>query len=241
VSAGRRALITGATSQIGRSIARALATDGYQLLLTGRRADVLSTLASELNAKWVAGDLTTPALREQLASGPAFHALVHSAGHTFTYARHHDFAAADEAALHEVDYRAGAALARLLVPGMMKQRAGRFVFIGSLAATFAGGGSTPYAATKAAVEGLSRGLATDYGRFGITSNVVALGVIETERTALRMTDERRRAFAAATSLRRIGQPTDVAGPVRFLCSDEAAYITGTTLVVSGGLHLNQGW
>lgn len=239
----RRALVTGATSHIGRAIAEALARDGYTLVLTGRRAEVLERIAAPLGATHRAGDLADPAFRASLVDDdPAgFDTFVHTAGHAFTYARHHAFAPEDETAIWAVDFDAASDLVRRAVPAMVKKRRGRIVFVGSLAATFGGGGSAPYAAAKAALEGLSRGLATDYGRFGVTCNVVAPGVIESERIGMRLDDAGRTKLASATSLRRLGTPADIAGPVRFLCSDEASYITGTTLVVSGGLHLNQWW
>lgn len=239
----RRALVTGATSQIGRAIAEALVRDGYAVVLTGRRGDVLEEVAASMGATHRAGDLADPAFRASLVDDDAegFDTFVHTAGHAFTYARHHVFAPEDEAAIWAVDFGAASDLARRVVPAMVKKRRGRIVFVGSLAATFGGGGSAPYAAAKAALEGLARGLATDYGRFGVTCNVVAPGVIESERIAMRLDDVGRKKLARATSLRRLGTPADIAGPVRFLCSDEASYITGTTLVVSGGLHLNQWW
>ena len=237
----RKALVTGATSSIGAAVAKALADEGYDLVLTGRRAEELAHVALPLGAAHMTGDLARTEFRQTLTSAHDFDAFVHVAGHAFGYARYHEFDAADEAAIWAIDYGAAADLARRVVPHMMKRRRGRIVLIGSLAATLGGGGAVAYAAAKAALEGLARGLATDYGRFGITSNVIVPGVIATERIARRRDADGQRKLAQATSLRRLGTPEEIAGPVRFLCSDDAAYITGTTLVVSGGLHLNQAW
>jgi 3-oxoacyl-[acyl-carrier protein] reductase len=236
----RRALVTGATSSIGAAIAHALAPD-HALVLVGRRAETLDAVGAPLGAACRVGDLTDPAFRASLVDDEGYDAFVHVAGHAFTYARHHTFSKDDEASVWGVDFDAASDLAARVVVGMMQRRRGRIVLIGSLAATYAGGGSAHYAAAKAALEGLSRGLATDYGRFHITSNVVAPGVIETERIARRIDEAKRQKIVQATSLKRIGTPNDVAAPVKFLCSDDASYITGTTLVVSGGLHLNAWW
>lgn len=237
----RRALITGATSSIGIAVAEALRESGHELVLTARRAEPLEVLARRLGATGLAGDLADSSHRRGLVDERGFDVLVHVAGHKFAYARLHEFDAADEASIWAVDFEAASDLCKRVLPGMAKRRFGRIVLVGSMAATFGGGGSVPYCAAKAALEGLARGLATDYGRFGVTSNVVAPGVVQTERIASRLDDEGRRKLANATSLRRLGTPRDVAGPVRFLCSDDAAYVTGTTLIVSGGLHLNQAW
>lgn len=241
MSVAPRTLVTGATSAIGSAIARALAADGHDLRLTGRSEARLQALAEELSAEVVPVDLADPTARGLLVDARGFDCFVHVAGHAFAYARHHAYGAAEEEALFAVDYLAASDLARRVLPAMMRRRRGRLVFIGSLAASMGGGGAAPYAAAKAALEGLARGLATDYGRFGITSNVVAPGVIESDRIAQRVDDEGRRKLEAAVCLKRLGRPAEVAGPVRFLCSDEASYVTGTTLVVSGGLHLNQLW
>ncbi|MFO0746208.1 MAG: SDR family oxidoreductase [Myxococcota bacterium] len=239
----RSALVTGASSGIGRAIVQALAADGLVVTATGRdEAQLL-----DLPAHAVAGDLTKltdPAdgwLDRLAPPGARCDVLVHAAGHRFVYERFAAFDPRDAARLQAVDVDAFALLVQRLLPGMMARRAGRIVAVTSLAATLGGAGAAPYAQAKAALEGLVRGLATDVGRFGITVNAVAPGFVLTPRMEARTDPDRRQRLAAATSLKRLATPVDVAGPVRFLCSAEAAYITGHTLVVDGGAHLANVW
>jgi NAD(P)-dependent dehydrogenase (short-subunit alcohol dehydrogenase family) len=253
MTARPHALVTGATSDLGSAIARALAPD-WSLTLTGRDGARLTAIATELGADAVPGDLADPAFRAALTAGvrdghgPPGHAghagirgFVHAASHRFDYQRFHAVAPDDAAAQRALDFDAPIALLTALVPEMMANRHGRIVLVSSLAAQVAGDGATLYTAHKAGLEGLVRGLAVEYGRFGVTANAVAPGPIETSRLALRTTPESRARLVAATAVRRLARPEDVAGAVAFLMSPAAAYITGITLPVTGGLHLHTRW
>jgi gluconate 5-dehydrogenase len=236
----RHALVTGASSDLGLAIARALAPE-WSLTLTGRDTARLQAVADELGAEALPGDLADPDFRADLARRHAFQGLVHAASHRFDYQRFHLVAARDAELQQALDHDAPIDLARRLVPEMMAARFGRIVLVSSLAAHVAGQGATLYAAHKAGLEGLVRGLAVEYGRFGVTANAVTPGFIATRRLEARTTSESRQRLAALTAVKRIAEPREVACAVAFLMSPEASYVTGIALPVTGGLHLNTSW
>lgn len=237
------ALITGASSDLGHAIATALAADGWSLTLTGRERARLDAIAAELGAHVHAGDLADPTFRAALMTGSAtpFTGLVHAASHRFVYQRFDRIDAADAAAQQALDHDAPIDLVTRALPDMMAARHGRIVLVSSLAAQVGGQGASLYAAHKAGLEGLVRGLAVEYGRFGITANAVAPGLIATSRLTARTTPEALARLVAATTVKRLAKPAEVAAAIAFLMSPAAAYITGITLPVTGGLHLNTAW
>ncbi|HPQ16077.1 MAG TPA: SDR family oxidoreductase, partial [Bryobacteraceae bacterium] len=123
-----------------------------------------------------------------------------------------------------------------VIPGMMKARWGRIINIASVVGQSGNPGQANYVASKAGIIGLTKTLAQELGSRNITVNAVAPGFIETDMTA-RLTEEQRAAMLAKVPLKRGGQPQDVANAVKFLASDDAAYITGHVLAVNGGMYM----
>ena len=242
--AGRLALITGANGAIGRACAEAFVAEGAKVRLSGRDAATLASAALALGpaATYVAGDLRDAKTLDALVpDGDEPDIVVHAAGHRFAYGKlHAEEDDADARALHDVDFVAFVQIARRSAPAMMARRFGRFVAVTSLHASVGGLATARYAATKAALEGVVRALAVDYGRFGITANAVAPGVTATERLAARTGGDTGE-LAARTSVKKVATPAEIAAPIVFLCSPRASYVTGATLAVTGGLHLSNTW
>jgi 3-oxoacyl-[acyl-carrier protein] reductase len=127
-------------------------------------------------------------------------------------------------------------MCRAAARGMMKRRSGAIVNISSVVGLHGNPGQTNYAASKAGIIGFTKALARELGTRGVRANVVAPGYVETRLTEV-ISDEMRQLMLTNTPLGRLGTPEDVAGAVRFLCSDEAAFITGEVLLVDGGLGM----
>ncbi len=127
-------------------------------------------------------------------------------------------------------------MSKACVRGMMKNRHGRIISVSSVVGALGNAGQTNYAAAKAGIEGFSRALAREVASRGITVNVVAPGFIDTDMTRA-LNDEQRAALAAQIPVARLGLPEDIAAAVAFLASSEAAYITGQTLHVNGGMYM----
>jgi 3-oxoacyl-[acyl-carrier protein] reductase len=125
---------------------------------------------------------------------------------------------------------------RAVTRGMMKKRAGSIVNVSSIVGVHGNWGQTNYGASKAGIIGLTKSLARELGSRGVRANVVAPGYVNTRLTEV-LPEEAQQAMLANTPLGRLGDPEDIAGAVRFLCSDEAAFITGEVLLVDGGLGM----
>ena len=237
---GKIALVTGASSGIGIGIAEALHKQGATVVLTGRREAELSAVAAQLGerAHVIAADLADPAapaaLVEQVeAAHGKLDILVNNAGFT------RDMLALrmgdeDWNAVLEVDLNAPFRLARAALRGMMKRRSGRIVSIASIVGTTGNAGQANYAAAKAGLVGMSKSLAQEVAPRGVTINVVAPGFIATPMTD-KLGDTIKAAMMARIPLARMGEAKDVAAAVVYLASDEAAWVTGTTIHVNGGM------
>ncbi len=239
---GRAALVTGASGGLGAAIARTLHAQGAAVALSGTRREALDALVAELGERAHAcpADLRDAGAAEALVAaaeatcGP-LHVLVNNAGLTrdMLALRMKDD---DWDAVLDVDLSAPFRLARAALRGMLKRRAGRIIGISSIVGATGNPGQANYAAAKAGLVGMSKALAQEVGSRGITVNVVAPGFIETPMTDALTADQRGK-LTAAIPLGRMGQPGDVAAAVLYLASDEAAWITGATLHVNGGMAM----
>ncbi len=136
----------------------------------------------------------------------------------------------------DVDLAAPFRLARAALRGMLRRRAGRIIGIGSVVGTTGNPGQANYAAAKAGLVGMSKALAQEVGSRGITVNVVAPGFVETAMTDA-LAPEQKARLLGAIPLGRMGRPADIAAAVAWLASDEAAWVTGTTVHVNGGMAM----
>lgn len=237
---GRTALVTGGGGGIGRAICADLAALGAQVIVADLDEGAAQSVAKELEgARAVRVDLADDGDVERfLGEVGAADVLVHNAGISIVQ----PFVDSDPAAwdlMWRVNLRAPMLLTRALLPGMLERGWGRLVFISSDGARAGSGGEGAYAATKAGLFGLAKCLAREAARGGVTSNVVCPGPTDTPmvRSVARDHPELLDKLARQIPLRRIGRPDDVAGLVAFLCTDRAAYITGQTVSVSGGITM----
>jgi 3-oxoacyl-[acyl-carrier protein] reductase len=239
---GRPALVTGASGGIGAAIARALHGQGAVVALSGTRRDALEALAAELGerAHVCPADLRDPAAADALvaaaeASCGPLHILVNNAGLTrdMLALRMKD---EDWSAVIDVDLSAPFRLSRAALKGMLRRRAGRIIQIGSVVGSTGNPGQANYAAAKAGLVGMTKALAQEVGSRGITVNVVAPGFVETAMTSV-LNEAQKSRLMDEIPLGRIGVPADIAAAVVYLASDEAAWVTGTTLHVNGGIAM----
>ena len=239
---GKRALVTGASGGIGGAIARALHAKGAALALSGTKKDALDALAHELGGRTVAlaanlGDCT--AIDELIAQSEqglgGIDILVNNAGLTRDglAVRMSD---EDWQTVIDVNLTAPFRLARACLRGMMKRRFGRIISITSVVGAMGNPGQANYAASKAGLVGMSKSLAGEVASRGITVNCVAPGFVTSAMTD-KLTSEQRERMLANIPVGRFGAGEDVAGCVVFLASDEAAYVTGQTLHVNGGMAM----
>jgi 3-oxoacyl-[acyl-carrier protein] reductase len=239
---GRTALVTGASGGLGGAIARALHKQGAIVALSGTRREALENLAAELNERThvLPCDLSDPAAVEALvpaaeAAMGALDILVNNAGVTRDnlFMRMKD---AEWDAVIAVNLTAGFRLARASLKGMMKRRHGRIVGITSVVGVTGNPGQGNYAAAKAGMIGMSKALAQEVASRGITVNCVAPGFIASPMTEA-LNDKQREAVLANVPMAKLGVGEDVAAAVVYLASAEAAYVTGQTLHVNGGMAM----
>jgi len=239
---GKRALVTGASGGIGAAIARALHAQGAEIGLSGTRESALAELAGALGGRChiLPANLSDAAAAERLIKGAEaamgqVDILVNNAGLTRDglAVRMKD---EDWQAVLDVNLTAGFRLARSCLRGMMKRRWGRIIGITSIVGVTGNAGQANYAASKAGMIGMSKALAQEVASRAITVNCVAPGFIDTAMTEALSPDQRQR-LTASVPAGRLGSPQDVAGCVVFLASEEAAYVTGQTLHVNGGMAM----
>ena len=238
---GRRALVAGASSGIGAACAVALAEQGAQVWLVARREPELQAMVAEMRAEGFDAqalplDITDIAATDSaLAALPAFDVLVNSAG-TARHSPATETTVQDFDAASDLNFRAAYFLTRTVAKRLLAEgKPGSLINITSQRAHVGGPDRAVYAATKHAVEGMTKSMAIEWGPHGIRVNTIAPTFIRTPLTAPTFANPERAAWIASKiKLNRVGEVTDIMGAVAFLASDAAALITGTSLIVDGG-------
>src|SRR6059058_855475 len=237
---GQAALVTGASGGIGGAIARALHRHGATVALAGTRTAALDALAAQLGDRThvLTADLADPDAADKLARDAEaamgkLDILVNNAGITRDNLalRMKD---EDWQAVLDVNLTAAFRLTRAALRGMVRRRHGRIISIASVVGLTGNPGQANYAAAKAAMVGMTKSIAAEVATRGITVNCIAPGMIATAMTE-RLTDEQRARMAALIPMGRFGAAPDVAAAAVYLASAEAAYLTGHTLHVNGGM------
>jgi len=235
--AGRRALVTGGSRGIGAAIARQLAAAGAQVVIGfNSGADEAAALAAEIGGLALQANVSSAADAARLVEEARdLDILVNNAGLTrdglLARMSDEDWQTVIDTNLSSVFYTC-----RAVARPMMKKRAGAIVNVSSIVGIHGNWGQTNYAASKAGIIGFTKSLARELGSRGVRANVVAPGYVQTRLTDV-LPDDAKQAMLTATPLGRLGEPADIAGAVRFLCSDEASFITGEVLLVDGGLGM----
>jgi 3-oxoacyl-[acyl-carrier protein] reductase len=239
---GKTALVTGASGGIGGAVARAFHRQGATVAISGTRRDALQELAGELAdrvhvlpcnlADKEEVELLVPNSEQAMGR---LDILVANAGITkdnlLVQLRDEDW---DEVVA--LNLTAAFRLARAAVRGMMRRRFGRIIGISSVVGVTGNPGQANYTATKAGVIGMMKSIAAEYARRGVTANAIAPGFIATAMTD-KLNDKQREAILARVPAGRLGTGADVAAAAVFLASEEAAYVTGQTLHVNGGMAM----
>ncbi len=240
---GEIALVSGASRGIGAAIAERLAQDGARVIGTATTAQGAARISEQLAGRGGRGavlDVVKPESVAELfadidSKEGAVSILCNNAGITrdtlLLRMKEEDWDAVLDANLASV-FR----LSKAVLRGMMKARKGRIVSITSVVGVTGNPGQANYAAAKAGIIGFTKSLAREVGSRGITVNAIAPGFIDTDMTRA-LADTQREQLNAQIPLGRLGQPADVAAAVAFLCSPHAAYITGETLHVNGGMYM----
>jgi len=242
---GRTALVTGASQGIGRACALALASAGARVALAARNEAKLAEVAAEIAASGgtaqvfaidiASEDSIKAGAKAAISHFGSIEILVNNAGITRDGLMLR-MKRADWDAVLSTNLTGTFLLTQALLSPMLKARWGRIINITSVVGETGQAGQANYAASKAGLIGLTKSLARELASRGITSNAVAPGFIETAMTAV-LDEKQREAMLTQIPLARAGTDQDVANAVRFLASDEAAYITGHVLDVNGGMYM----
>jgi 3-oxoacyl-[acyl-carrier protein] reductase len=234
---GKRALVTGASKGIGRAIAQELARAGAHVVVGYRSGkDEGEALASEIGGSAVQADVSSPEDAKRLVDEAGdIDVLVNNAGLTrdglLARMSDDDWRTVIDTNLSSVFYTC-----RAVTRPMMKKRGGSIVNISSVVGVHGNWGQTNYAASKAGIIGFTKSLARELGSRNTPANAVAPGYVKTALTEV-LPEEATAAMIQNTPLGRVAEPEEIAGAVRFLASDAAAFITGEVLLVDGGLGM----
>jgi 2-hydroxycyclohexanecarboxyl-CoA dehydrogenase len=239
---GRRALVTGGASGIGAAISRRLAAEAAEVVITDVNEEGAREVAAEIGAEAAALDVTDAAAAARVveSAGP-FEVLVNNAG-TDDFAFFTDMTPERWRRLLAINLEGVFACTHAVLPAMQEAGYGRIVSIASEAGRVGSKGSAVYSAAKGGVIAFTKTIARENARFGITANAIAPGPIDTPllnaaRTLGDVGERIIETMRQATQMRRLGKPEEVAAVVAFLASDDASYVTGETLGVSGGLGM----
>ena len=239
---GKTALVTGATGAIGSGIARALHAQGATVAISGTRRDVLDGLAGELKdrvhvlpcdlADKAAVEALVPSAEEKMSK---LDILVANAG---VNADNLFVSLTDEAwdKVIAVNLTATFRLTRAALKNMMRRRFGRVIGISSIVGHTGNPGQGNYSASKAGLAGMMKSVAAEYAKRNVTANCIAPGIIASAMIN-RLNDKQREAIMARVPAGRLGTPADIAAAAVYLASDEAAYVTGQTIHVNGGMAM----
>ena len=239
---GKVVLITGATGGIGKSIARKMREKGAKLILSGTRQDVLNNIVSEFGneAKGIVTDLNDKDDIISLADEAEkcfgqIDVLINNAGVTADnlFMRMKD---EDWEKVININLTAAMRLTRQVIRGMIKKRFGRVIFISSVVGYTGNAGQTNYSASKSALVGLTKSLALEVASRGITCNLIAPGFISTPMTE-KLSDDQKNNIVKNIPVNRLGMPDDISNACVYLASDEASFITGSTLHINGGMSM----
>lgn len=237
----KTALVTGGNRGIGKVIATTLRHAGADVMISGSNEGALKEAALEIGASFAAADLSSKDGAEKLAAAAlekfpdGIDIVVNNAGFSNDSLLLRQSPEQLEKVM-QINFNSAVSISRGLLQKMMKKRNGRIINITSVVAHMGNSGQTAYVSSKAALTGFTKALAKEVARRGVTVNAVAPGFIETDMTA-RLPEKVVTEYKAAVPGGNFGTPQNVADAVRFLASDEAAYMTGTTLHVNGGLYL----
>jgi len=236
VAGGRqRALVTGATSGMGRAIAQRLASDGFEVVVHGRdesrgRAAVAQIMQAGGTASFIAADLSDPAGIQRLASAAGqLDVLVNNAGFSW-FGATADLTVERFDALFASNVRAPYFLVAAIAPGMAARGSGCIVSISSMAGRIGLAPAAAYGATKGALEAMTRAWAAEFSPHGVRVNAIAPGPVYTDGSV----PERITALGSTTPMGRAASPAEIVGLVSFLASPQASYITGAVLAADGG-------
>ena len=240
---GHTALITGASGGIGAEVAETLHGQGATVVITGTRQAVLDDIASRLNGRCEvlvanlsdAEEVSGLVARAGDAAGAPVDILVNNAGITRDnlLMRMKD---EDWDAVMDVNLKAAMILSRSVLRGMMKARWGRIIQMSSIVGYTGNPGQANYAAAKAGLAGFTKALAAEVASRGVTANIIAPGFIRTPMTDA-LSEDQKASLMGGIPAARLGEAKEVAAAVAFLASEEAGYLTGSTLHINGGMAM----
>jgi 3-oxoacyl-[acyl-carrier protein] reductase len=234
---GKLALVTGASKGIGRAIALELGSAGASVVVGYRSGkDEAEAVAAEIGGRAVQADVSDPASAQALVEEAGdVDLLVNNAGLTrdglLARMSDDDWRTVIDTNLSSIFYTC-----RAVTRPMMRKRSGSIVNISSIVGLHGNWGQTNYGASKAGIIGFTKSLARELGSRNVRANVIAPGYVRSQLTDV-LPEEATSMMLRNTPLGRLGDPEDVAGAVRFLCSDEASFVTGAVLLVDGGLGM----